>query len=117
MFNGSLFLPIVGFVNGVEGARNYPMTANQTAYLFDQEKDSFYVKATDLRGMVSCFKEYAYSEVEVEEPKNESPYVTKAEMEELFEKYFKIGRENDNGKHSVSTNEQRFSKPAKSVQN
>ena len=46
------------FVNGLEGAKNYPIVANQSLMLMDAENPVCYMKTADLSGKPSlkCFK-------------------------------------------------------------
>ena len=48
----------VEYVNGVEGATNYPLAANSSALLLDKDADILWVIATDQNGSKSIVKGY-----------------------------------------------------------
>lgn len=78
--------PII-WVQGEEGAKNYPVAAGQTVLLMDQTSNVFYLKTTDISGIPQPLRVFDY--IEREEIKdssvttNDVAYVTKREFDEL----------------------------------
>lgn len=71
-------------VNGMEGAKAFPMGRNDEVALFDSGRDVFYVKRTDAGGYPSI-EAYTFAPLQ-ETPAQPSPeYVTRQEFEELKE--------------------------------
>lgn len=99
---------IVAWVQGISGAKAYPLSPNTRAFLFDSEKDTFYVKTTDQSGMPLPIREFDYSEVIQETTAQDtSNFVTKEELEEALAK-IKNDRRQNNGKSSIrGTNDTR----------
>lgn len=79
---------IVGWTQGINGAKAYPLGPNTKAFLFDTEVDKFYTKNTDASGVPQPVREFEYFEVEhtTDETPNMSDYVTKAEYDSMSEK-------------------------------
>lgn len=79
---------IVGWTQGINGAKAYPLGPNTRAYLFDTEVDKFYTKNTDASGVPQPVREFEYFEVEHHEEESLDPsnYVTKAEFDSMSEK-------------------------------
>lgn len=105
---------VASWVQGINGAKAYPLAPNSRAFLFDSEKDSFYVKTTDQSGMPQPIREFEYTEVVQEQPTEQtidtSNFVTKEELEEALGKIKAERRNNNNGKSSIrGTTEQRNS--------
>ena len=112
---------IVGWTQGINGAKAYPLGPNTKAFLFDTEVDKFYTKNTDASGVPQPVREFEYFEVEhtADETPNMSDYVTKAEYDSMSEKLDDILEElqkvrnnrkehNNNGKSTVrGSNESR----------
>lgn len=70
-------------VNGLQGARDVQVQANQTAWLMDMNAPIFYVKKADNMG-VCTLKAYRFEEINPEEPKsNEQMFATKEELNSL----------------------------------
>lgn len=70
-------------VNGMEGAKAYPMGRNDEVALFDSGRDVFYVKRTDAGGYPSI---EAYSFVPLQDaPVQQQEYVTRQEFDQLKE--------------------------------
>ena len=67
------------WVQGVEGAKAYPVGAGNSALLMDSEESVFYIKSTDASGMPSPLRVFSYEEQTGERPV--SDYVTRAELE------------------------------------
>lgn len=71
------------FVNGLEGAKNYPMQPNQTLLLMDNNDSICYMKQSNFLGQTTlrCFK---LQEVTEHELKSEtSEFVLKTDFEHL----------------------------------
>lgn len=71
------------WVQGEAGARGYMVPAGMTAWLMDSERQTFYIKSTDVSGIPQPLRIFDFTErtaqpVTVPEPKPE--YVTKDEM-------------------------------------
>lgn len=71
------------WVQGEAGARGYMVPAGMTAWLMDSERQTFYIKSTDVSGIPQPLRIFDFTErtaqhVPVPEPKSE--YVTKDEM-------------------------------------
>lgn len=79
---------IVGWTQGINGAKAYPLGPNTRAYLFDTEVDKFYTKNTDASGVPQPVREFEYFEVEHHEEESMDPsnYVTKAEFDSMSDK-------------------------------
>lgn len=70
-------------VNGLQGARDVQVQANQTAWLMDMNSPVFYVKKADNMG-VCTLKAYRFEEINPEEPKaSEQMFATKEELNSL----------------------------------
>lgn len=67
-------------VNGIQGARDVQIQANQTAWLMDMNEPIFYVKKAD--GMGVCTLEaYRFEKINPEQPKmQEQMFATKDEL-------------------------------------
>ena len=80
----------ITWVQGIEGAKAYPVGAGNSVLLMDSDNQFMYIKSADNAGMPTL-KIYAYSEVTEtktpEEPKIDmAEYVTKTELEEALAK-------------------------------
>lgn len=70
-------------VNGLEGARAYPLGPNSSVPLFDANSDVMYVKRTDAGGYPTI---QAYTFAPVQDAQQQQPeYVTREEFNELKE--------------------------------
>lgn len=70
-------------VNGLQGARDVQVQANQTAWLMDMNSPIFYVKKADAMG-VCTLKAYRFEEINPEQPKaEETMFATKEELNSL----------------------------------
>lgn len=76
---------MVVWARGEAGANAYPVGAGQTAFVFDSDPDkqTFYVKSTDIRGVQQPLEIYDYHKREAVPTADESK---KSEIEELNEK-------------------------------
>ena len=71
-------------VNGIQGAKDVQIQANQTAWLMDMNQPVFYVKKADNMG-VCTLKAYKFEELNLEQPviKQQDNFVTKEEFEQF----------------------------------
>lgn len=71
------------WVQGVEGAKAYPVAAGNSVLLMDSEESVFYIKTTDQSGMPQPLRVYDYLERKAQPEQNVdlSGYVTKDELE------------------------------------
>lgn len=71
------------WVQGVEGAKAYPVGAGNNVLLMDSEESVFYIKSTDPSGMPMPLRAFKYSEIgeQKAEQVDMSGYVTKEEFE------------------------------------
>ena len=83
------------WVQGIEGAKAFPVAAGNNVLLMDSEESLFYIKSTDQSGMPMPLRIFQYSEIkenvpphqqQIQPQQNEqidmSGYVTKEELEE-----------------------------------
>ena len=70
-------------VNGLEGARAYPLGPNSAVPLFDANSDVMYVKRTDAGGYPTI-QAYTFAPVQ-DTPQQQPEYVTRQEFNELKE--------------------------------
>lgn len=70
-------------VFGIEGAKGYQLAPSSQVALFDANDDLFYLKSTDASGLASI-RTFRFEEVQ--EPKPEDLYATKAQVAELTAK-------------------------------
>lgn len=80
-------------VNGLEGAKQFPMSPNSRVALFDLNDDIVYIKATDAGGYPSI-RMFRMTEIN-DTPKADPQYVT-------MDEFMKFKEELLNGKQSVS---------------
>ena len=82
------------WVQGISGAKAYPVSPGNTVWLMDSENMTFYMKSTDTTGMPLPLKVFDYKErVETAEKQPEiklDDYVSKEEFEKLKESVDKI---------------------------
>lgn len=67
------------WVQGIEGAKAYPLMPSSNAILMDQESDRFYIKTCDQVGMCNL-RSFKYKE----EIQASNDYVTREELEEIL---------------------------------
>lgn len=91
------FIPTAGdqlrSVNGVEGAKQFPLAPNSRIALFDVNEDIVYIKTTDAGGYPSL-RAFRMAEIN-DAPKTDPQYVT-------MDEFMKFKEELLNGKQSVS---------------
>lgn len=68
-------------VNGMEGAKAFPMGRNDEVALFDSGRDVFYVKRTDAGGYPSI-EAFSFTPLQ-DTPQPQQEFVTRQEFEEL----------------------------------
>lgn len=68
------------WVQGLEGAKAYPVGAGNNVLLMDSESSVFYIKSTDPSGMPQPLRVFDYKE-RTQATVNTSDYVTKDELE------------------------------------
>lgn len=76
--------PIV-WVQGLEGAKAYPVGSNNSVLLMDSEENIFYIKSSDSSGMPMPLRVFDYTE-RTEEVGNERNFVTKEEFDKAISK-------------------------------
>lgn len=78
--------PIMAWVQGEAGALQYPMAANTRAYLFDMNEERFFVKISDMNGVIQPLKAYEYHEVAepVQEEIQSPEYITREEFDKVI---------------------------------
>lgn len=96
-YNNLQFMPAAGdqlrSVNGVEGAKQFPLVPNSRIALFDVNEDIVYIKTTDAGGYPSI-RAFRMTEIN-DTPKADPQYVT-------MDEFMKFKEELLNGKQSVS---------------
>ena len=80
---------IMAWVQGEQGALSYPMGPNTRAYLFDMNEERFFVKVSDITGVVQPLRAFKYYEETSVEPApvpvEETPeYITREELEKAL---------------------------------
>lgn len=76
------------WVQGIEGAKAYPVATGNSVLLMDSEESVFYIKTTDPSGMPQPLRVYDYTErmAKAEANVDMSSYVTRDELEERLKK-------------------------------
>ena len=108
---------IMAWVQGEQGALSYPMGPNTRAYLFDMNEERFFVKVSDITGVVQPIRSFKYYEETSAEPapvpveENAPEYITREDLEKalagLRNNNYKKG-DTHHGKQTVrGTNESR----------
>ena len=75
------------WVQGLEGAKAYPVAAGNNVLLMDSEASIFYIKSTDQSGVPQPIRIFDYSERTNNTPTKKEPeveYVTKAEFDKVI---------------------------------
>lgn len=84
-------------VNGIEGARMYPVQPNTRIALFDANEDIFYIKSADAGGYATI-EPYVFSRMETPAPATDTnKYVTVEDFEKFKEELL-------NGKYAIQSN-------------
>lgn len=74
----------IEYVNGVEGARAFPIPPNSKVLLVDGDSKTFFIKTTDYEGKPTL-ERYSYAKY-VEAPKD-TDYVTMAQFNQLVDQF------------------------------
>lgn len=70
------------WVQGLEGAKAYPVAAGASVMLMDSEESVFYIKTTDQSGMPSPLRVFDYTERKDDQHKvDTSAFITREEFE------------------------------------
>lgn len=85
-FNQQPIMPTnsYAFVNGIEGAKSYPVPPNKTILLMDSDNPIFYFKSSNDLGQCSI-KTYEFKEITTQQDNNQK-YVLKSDFDELKNK-------------------------------
>lgn len=71
----------VVWVQGIEGAKAYPVASGASVLLMDSEENVFYIKTTDQSGMPSPLRVFDYTERTDTAKIDTSAFVTRDELE------------------------------------
>lgn len=74
------------WVQGLEGAKAYPVVAGNSVLLMDSEESVFYIKTTDPSGMPQPLRVFDYNERTAQQT-SQSEYVTKDELEKRLSQF------------------------------
>lgn len=83
--------PLFAYVNGIEGARNYPLAFGRSAVLMDTQAALFYFKESNSMGQATL-KAYEFKEVALP-AQQQAQYATKAEIEDIAKKLDELIRQ------------------------
>ena len=73
------------WVQGLEGAKGYPLAPNTVLPLWDSENQTIYIKVTDQSGIPQRLRILDYTE-RVEQPENQvTDYVTVAQLNDILD--------------------------------
>ena len=81
---------IMAWVQGEQGALSYPMGPNTRAYLFDMNEERFFVKVSDITGVVQPIRSFKYYEETSAEPapvpveEDVPEYITREDLEKAL---------------------------------
>ena len=88
---------IYAFVNGLDGAKNYPVASNQSMLLMDSEQSVCYLKSVNALGQMSlkCFKLVEISENDAKPTKEEKvalngDFATKEDIKAILDRLEKL---------------------------
>lgn len=105
------------WVQGIAGAKAYPVAAGRSAQLMDSEDSLFYIKTTDASGMPQPLRIFKYEEISegaAQTPQiDTSDFVTKDELDDAIDYLKKLVKEasksgtsytrrSSNGKSAIS---------------
>ena len=72
------------WVNGIDGAKAYPVAPGNSVWLMDSGDESvFYIKSVDMSGMMQPLRIFEYKE-KIEEKPPEKEYVTKEDLDKAL---------------------------------
>lgn len=83
------------WVQGLEGAKAYPVAAGNSVLLMDSETSVFYIKSTDASGMPQPLRTFDYTERKEQEAAPTADYVTRDEFEAKLAELTKKGRKSN----------------------
>ena len=85
------------FVNGIEGAKSFPVMSNQSMLLMDSTQSVCYLKSVNALGQMSlkCFKLIETNENDIKATQEQKvaqnvEYATKKDIEQILEKLNKL---------------------------
>lgn len=96
------------WVQGIEAAKSYPVSAGQSVLLMDSESNAFFIKTADASGMPLPLRAFDYTEraannapktaqeTRTEPPIDLSDYVTRDELESRISEIMAARRNPDN---------------------
>lgn len=79
------------WVQGLEGAKAFPVGAGSNVLLMDSEESMFYIKSVDQSGMPMPLRVFEYSEVKEGKTTkaDEADYITRDELADILKDYSK----------------------------
>lgn len=83
----------IEYVNGIEGAKAFPLPPNCKALLVDSDSKSFFIKTTDLEGKPTL-ERFSYSPYTTETAQK-AEYVTVAQFNELAAQFSHLSAQFD----------------------
>ena len=73
------------WVQGIAGAKAYPVAPSNSVQLMDSESDHFFIKSTDASGMPMPLRVFEYKEITTEAPQK-VPQVAQTDMSEYVKR-------------------------------
>lgn len=73
------------WVQGLAGAKGYPVAPGSAVWMMDSEDKRFYIKSADGSGLPNPLRIFAYQEIQEQRPEpeaNTAQFVTRAELEQ-----------------------------------
>lgn len=104
------------WVQGIEAAKSYPVSAGQSVLLMDSESNSFFIKTADASGMPLPLRIFDYTErtansvpktapeAHTEPSIDLSDYVTRDELESRIKEIMAVKRNADNQQRKEGQN-------------
>ena len=86
--------PTFVWVNGLEMAMNWPVPIGSSVIMMDSQNPALYIKTVDATGRALPIEVY---DLVKREPDPKESYVTRGEIEDLFEKY--LGNRNKSNRY------------------
>ena len=88
---------VIVWVQGIEGAKAYPVASGASVLLMDSEENVFYIKSTDQSGMPSPLRIFDYAERKEEAQKvDTSQFITRDEFEQKISELKRKPKEKKN---------------------
>ena len=103
---------VFDWVQGEAGARGYMVPAGMTAWLMDSERQTFYIKSTDVSGIPQPLRIFDFSErntgnqVSQLQKTEQSQYITREEFEERISSLLSSQQQRRDYEQSVQRTEQ-----------